>query len=358
MASGENNIEDEELYNRQIYAIGRDAQVRLSTASVLVVGCRGAGVECAKNLALMGCRSVSVLDDANASMSDLSSNFYLRPEMVGSKRASACMPQLAELNPYVAISTIAWAHIVDGSRIRDFQAVVITDRSEVFAIEVSRKCREFGVPVVVAEHRGAFGRVLCDFGSSFQVTDPDGEEPVQRMVASAVPGPKTSITVHEEARHGLSSGDFVTFKGLEGALAPLNGCDPIQVHPKDGFTVECDVDTSGFKGDLVPGRGFLVQIKPPATLSHRPVAEVLASPGDALQPTDFGKMEQQSLLHDAFSALHAVAAAAKSAEGGGEGEGEHEEKGYPQAGDDEAAEAVVTHWLSKRAAASGTGAGT
>lgn len=126
-----------------------------------------------------------------------------------------------------------------------YQAVVLANQTAPTIGRIGAACREAKVPVIAAEQRGAFGRVLCDFGAEIEVTDPDGEEPAQRMIASVVVGPKTIVTVHEEARHGLSSGDLVTFKGMEGPLASLNGCAPARVLPKDGFIVEVEVDTSG-----------------------------------------------------------------------------------------------------------------
>lgn len=45
---------DDELYNRQLYVYGHEAQARMSVSSILIVGLNGLGVEVAKNVILAG----------------------------------------------------------------------------------------------------------------------------------------------------------------------------------------------------------------------------------------------------------------------------------------------------------------
>ena len=65
---------DQQLYSRQLYTLGHAAQARLQVAKVLVVGARGVGIEVAKNLALMGVHSISLLDNEDVTAGDLSAN--------------------------------------------------------------------------------------------------------------------------------------------------------------------------------------------------------------------------------------------------------------------------------------------
>jgi ubiquitin-activating enzyme E1 len=55
---------------------------------------------------LTGVKSVTLLDDAPATLNDLSANFYLTEKDIGKPRASACANKLAELNSYVQIKVI------------------------------------------------------------------------------------------------------------------------------------------------------------------------------------------------------------------------------------------------------------
>ena len=68
---------------------------KLIKMKVLIVGCRGLGVETAKNLILAGPQSVTVFDPNLVNWGDLSSNFYCRPADVGKKsRADASIEKL------------------------------------------------------------------------------------------------------------------------------------------------------------------------------------------------------------------------------------------------------------------------
>jgi molybdopterin/thiamine biosynthesis adenylyltransferase len=95
---------DRDLHSRQLYAIGDDAQKSLSSASVLISGFGGLGVEIAKNLILVGIGSVTLQDDRVTALSDLAPNFYLSADSIGQNRASASLPQLRSLNSGVIVS--------------------------------------------------------------------------------------------------------------------------------------------------------------------------------------------------------------------------------------------------------------
>lgn len=68
---------------------------KLIKMDVLIVGCRGLGVETAKNLILAGPHSVTLYDPKPVTWGDLSSNFYCLPEHVGkTSRAAASLGKL------------------------------------------------------------------------------------------------------------------------------------------------------------------------------------------------------------------------------------------------------------------------
>ncbi len=70
--------EGERDFTRQIAAFGKSAQARIAMSNVLLVGLRGVGVEIAKNLILMGVRSVSLFDPEPTTVGDLSSQVRAR----------------------------------------------------------------------------------------------------------------------------------------------------------------------------------------------------------------------------------------------------------------------------------------
>ena len=59
------------------YTLGRSAMMEMRKTKVLISGMRGLGVEIAKNVILAGVKAVTVHDVAAASLSDLSSQYYL-----------------------------------------------------------------------------------------------------------------------------------------------------------------------------------------------------------------------------------------------------------------------------------------
>ena len=86
---------DTNLYSRQIGTFGMETMGKLIKMNVLLVGCRGLGVETAKNLILAGPASVSIYDPTTVKWGDLSSNFYCREEHVGKvSRAEASIGKL------------------------------------------------------------------------------------------------------------------------------------------------------------------------------------------------------------------------------------------------------------------------
>ena len=100
------NTIDESLYSRQLYVMGKEAQMKLSKANVLISGLSGAGVEAAKNIILAGVNKVVLNDDTVCTYADQGSQFYVTDDDVaaGRSRAEASRGQLQELNRYVDVS--------------------------------------------------------------------------------------------------------------------------------------------------------------------------------------------------------------------------------------------------------------
>jgi hypothetical protein len=95
---------DESLYSRQLYVMGHEAQRKMGSSTVLIVGLRGLGVEIAKNVILAGVQGVVLHDDQPVEVADLSAQFYFKESDVGKPRSAACASQLSELNNYVNVT--------------------------------------------------------------------------------------------------------------------------------------------------------------------------------------------------------------------------------------------------------------
>lgn len=287
---------DEGLYSRQLYVLGHDAMKRMATSSILISGMGGLGVEIAKNCVLAGVKSVTIHDEEPATWSDLSSQFFLREEDVGTNRANATCPRLAELNSYVPVS--AHTGKLTPDFLSQFQVVVLTNSTLTEQIEYGEFCHQNGVYFIVADTRGVFGQLFCDFGEKFTVNDTNGEQPISNMIAAVTKDEEGIVTCIDETRHGYESGDYVTFKEVQG-MKELNGCEPRKVNVLGPYTFSIG-DTSQFS-DYIQG-GVVTQVKMPKTVNFKSMKASVVEPEFLM--TDFAKFDRPSQLHLAFQALH------------------------------------------------------
>lgn len=200
---------DEGLYSRQLYVLGHEAMRRMAISDVLVSGLNGLGVEIAKNVILAGVKSVTLHDQQNCSLADLSSQFYLSESSIGQNRAEASCDHLSELNQYVP--TIAYTGELTEEFLQKFRVVVYTENNEVEQKRIAQITRKHNVALIIAVSRGLFGQIFCDFGPDFVVNDVNGTSPLSAMVASISKDKDGVVTCLDEVRHGFEDGDFVTF---------------------------------------------------------------------------------------------------------------------------------------------------
>uniref|UniRef100_A0AAZ3Q2E3 E1 ubiquitin-activating enzyme n=1 Tax=Oncorhynchus tshawytscha TaxID=74940 RepID=A0AAZ3Q2E3_ONCTS len=276
MAKNGNDAEiDEGLYSRQLYVLGHDAMKHIS--NVLVSGLRGLGVE------------INVL-----SLSCL--QFYLREEDLGKNRAEVSRIRLAELNSYVPV--VAYTGVLIDDYLTQFQVVVLTNSPLEEQQRVGDFCHSNGIKLVIADTRGLFGQLFCDFGEEMLVIDTNGEQPLSAMISMITKDASGVVTCLDEARHGFESGDFVTFTEVQG-MTELNGCQPVEIKTLGPYTFSI-CDTTGFS-DYVRG-GIVSQVKMPQKVVFKPLTASMAEPEFVL--TDFAKFERPGQLHLGFQALH------------------------------------------------------
>ena len=194
---------DEGLYSRQLYVLGREAMQRMAASNILISGLRGLSGEIAKNVILSGVKSVALHDPGAVELADLSSQFFLGEADVGRPRAEACLERLAKLNPYVSTSVLAGP--LDEAALGQFGVVVLAGAPLDQQLRVGAACRALGAALIVADTRGLFGQVFCDFGAEFTVRDATGESAQTAMIAGITRD--GTVTCLDETRHGLEDGD-------------------------------------------------------------------------------------------------------------------------------------------------------
>ena len=62
--------------------------------------------------------------------------------------------------------------------------VVLTNSSLDAQLKIGDFCHSRGIHLIVADTRGLFGQIFCDFGEDFTVIDTNGEEPLSVMIAA------------------------------------------------------------------------------------------------------------------------------------------------------------------------------
>ncbi|KAG5836012.1 hypothetical protein ANANG_G00250080 [Anguilla anguilla] len=298
MAKNGSEVEiDEGLYSRQLYVLGHDAMKRMQCSNVLISGLRGLGVEIAKNVILGGVKSVTLHDQGPAEWRDLSSQFYLREGDLGKNRAEVSQARLAELNSYVPV--VAYTGLLSGDYLAQFQVVVLTCSSLDEQRRIGELCHSKGIKLIIADTRGLFGQLFCDFGEDMLVFDTNGEQPLSTMVSMVTKDSQGVVTCLDEARHGFESGDYVTFTEVQG-MTELNSAKPMEIKTLGPYTFSI-CDTTSFS-DYIRG-GIVSQVKMPKRISFKSLSASMADPEFVL--TDFAKFDRPGQLHLGFQALHA-----------------------------------------------------
>jgi ubiquitin-activating enzyme E1 len=289
---------DESLYSRQLYVMGKEAQLKMASSSVLIAGLNGLGVEVAKNVILAGVKSVALFDQKNTTWEDLSSQFYLNESVIGQNRAAVSVHHLMELNPYVHVSVASGSNLLHCVQSGKYTVVVIIDFPLSIQLEVTDFCHRNNIAVIVGDARGVCGQIFCDFGEKFVVQDTDGESAASSLIAGITRDAKGLVTCLEETRHHLNTGDVVVLSDIVG-MDELNGVS-CTVEVKDPFSFEINHDTSHFKPY---GRGgYVNQVKQPKAISFQSFPSSFKQPGEF--QGDFNKFMQFPVLHYCFYALH------------------------------------------------------
>lgn len=200
---------DESLYSRQLYVLGHDAMRRMATSDVLICGLGGLGVEVAKNVILGGVKSVTLHDTVDTTLDDLATQFYLTEADIGRNRAEVSRIQLTDLNRYVP--TRVHTDQLTDDFLSQFRVVVLTNSLAPEQRRIAEFTHRHGIALIIAETRGLFSQIFCDFGDAFTVYDANGVQPISTMVAGITRDAQGVVTCLDETRHGFEDGDWVTF---------------------------------------------------------------------------------------------------------------------------------------------------
>ena len=98
----------------------------------------------------------------------------------------------------------------------------MTDNSLKEQNEYGEFCHSNGIKFIVAETKGLFGKIFCDFGEKFEVLDIDGKNPSLATISHITNDEHGVVTTLEESRHGFENESYVKFTEVKG-MTELNG---------------------------------------------------------------------------------------------------------------------------------------
>jgi len=158
--------QEAELYDRQIRLWGLDAQKRLRSAKICVLGVSGLGAEITKNLVLSGINSMDLVDDAKVSDMDATSQFLAPRDQLGQNRAEASLQRLQQLNPMVKVSADPTeTKNKDAEFFKKFDVVVATNCSKEEIMRINAICRAEKVLFYAGDIFGFYGFSFMDLVS-------------------------------------------------------------------------------------------------------------------------------------------------------------------------------------------------
>lgn len=202
--------EQDHRYSRQSYAIGQEAQLKLTESNVLVIGYNSLAQEIIRNLALIGVKSIKIFSNVTLQNHHLTNLYY-------SVNDGIPISELSKLNPSTQIEI---TNVLDENgemnfnEFKKYNSVILTNCSIDDAIAINRITHKLSIPFVMCGSYGLVGFTFNDFGDNFVVTDIDGEQSEQLVLESI----ESKILKFKDP-HKLSDGDTLNVSWDDGTIS-------------------------------------------------------------------------------------------------------------------------------------------
>ena len=170
--------------SRMIGAFGLDVIAKMVGMKVLIVGCKGVGIEVAKNTVLAGVHTLTLFDPEPATARDMGTNFFIQEADLGKPRAAVCAPRVGELNANVLVQAGEGAELTE-ALVSRHTIVVFTRGSHAELVRWNHFCRtQTPSPLSFLSHYGggAWGGVFVDHGDAFTIRDANGRAPLIKLI--------------------------------------------------------------------------------------------------------------------------------------------------------------------------------
>lgn len=319
-SNAEGHVIDQKYLDKQSRTIGTyglETMAKLISFKVLIVGCGGVGIEAAKNLALAGIHTITVVDTRIATVRDMGVNFAVTMDAVRSKKTlgEVTASYIKELNPNtrLRVSTSLTEEVV-----KNHNAVIFTSAAPDVSLSCLMKWNKFcrqqtpAISFLLAFQTGVFGSIFVDHGSRFAVKDKDGRPMLQKSIVEVSTrkdkSGDTYSLIRFETPEGQTPGalhDYTTIKlsEVQGMTkedgSSVNNCAFNGIvcsgDPKNTIRVYPSFEDQGFSAYQTGG--FLHEMKEVITLNFRSLEDAITRPGTFVPVSPMMDNSEESRSH-------------------------------------------------------------
>lgn len=138
-------------------------------------------------------------------------------------RTLASLEELKNLNPYVNIQHINRELTTnDLNFLKEYNCVILTEIFDLdLLVKANELCRENNINFLIGNVNGLFAYSFTDFGSNFEVLDPDAEDYKELFISKITNESECLIETMDQRPHNLENDDLVKLNEIEG-LNQLN----------------------------------------------------------------------------------------------------------------------------------------
>lgn len=264
--------------------------------------CNVAGEVC-RALAISGVKKLCLCGEGNAvDGSEIDAHPLLKPGDEGTPKVQAMFRALASLSESVAVE------VVEGkpkeAMLRHVDVVVSTSCSEAELVHLSQMCRQTHVPFVHAAVQGVCGRVFADAGQQVEFFESEDEKSGTYAIETITQEYPAAVTIIEEQKPALVTGDQVRFWGVKGMEGLCTGkVHQITVTGSNSFIVD-GLDLK--EAPMYKGGGYIVPERRSRVLCTQTLTEALENPTFPL-----AQAKDQSKMYDMHAFFRSITQASK-----------------------------------------------
>ena len=208
-------------YSRQLLLpeIGKEGQVKLKSASVLIVGCGGLGCPCAVHLAASGIGKIGLVDHDKVELSNLHRQFLHTESRVGTSKASSIKESLNQLNSDVD-------YVVYDTKFNRANAVEIVKEYDVIVDATDNAPTRYLInDASVVSGKPLVSGAALRFEGQLTIYHYDKETPCYRCLFPKPPVPGTVTNCSDGGVLGVIPGIIGSLQALE-VIKIITGLEP------------------------------------------------------------------------------------------------------------------------------------